>query len=102
MMIIRFTAYRRDMDSRETHNEQQKNPESEPQYEGVVFSDGTCALRWLTPLKSHSVWDSFMSAMGVHGHPEYGTEIVWHDPGYDLEKWWELRVEQAKQKEDDE
>lgn len=79
MEMIRFTAYRRDMDSRETHNENQKNPESEPQYEGVVFSDGTCVLRWLTPMRSHSVWPDFKTAMAVHGHPEYGTEIVVHD-----------------------
>ena len=78
-MISRFTAYRRDMDSRDTHNENQKNPETEPQYEGVIFSDGTVALRWLTPLASTSVWPDIETALGVHGHPEYGTDIVWHD-----------------------
>lgn len=78
-MIQRFTAYRLDMDDRETHNENQKNPESEPQYEGVIFSDGTVALRWLTPLASTSVWPDLATALGVHGHPEYGTDIVWHD-----------------------
>ena len=67
------------MDNRETHNDSQKNPESEPQFEGVVFSDGTCVLRWLTPLRSTSVWPDFNSAMGVHGHPEYGTRIVFYD-----------------------
>lgn len=95
--MIRFTAYRRDMDSRETHNDQQKNPESEPQYEGVVFTDGTCVLRWLTPLRSHSVWNSFQEAMGVHGHPEYGTEIEFHDLASDLQDWWDERVEQQEQ-----
>jgi len=94
--MIRFTAYRREMNERDTHNELQKNDESEPQYEGVVFTDGTCVLRWLTPLRSHSVWDSFISAMGVHGHPEYGTDIVFHDPAYDLEIWWDLRVADSK------
>lgn len=79
MNIRRFTAYRRDMDSRDTHNENQKNPESEPQYEGVIFSDGTVALRWLTPLRSTSIWPDIETALGVHGHPEYGTEIEWHD-----------------------
>jgi len=75
----RFTAYRLNMDERDTHSADQKNPEGEPQYEGVVFSDGSCALRWLTPLASTSVWASFEDAMGVHGHPEYGTSIVFHD-----------------------
>ena len=100
--MIRFTAYRRDMDQRETHNDQQKNPEEEPQYEGVVFQDGTCVLRWLTPLRSTSVWDSFIAAMGVHGHPEYGTEIVWHDEAHDLALWWDLRVKPDTKENNDE
>ena len=95
--MIRFTAYRRNMDTMETHNDQQKNPESEPQYQGVIFSDGTCVLRWLTPLRSHSVWNSFYEAMGVHGHPEYGTEIDWHDSANEYKDWWISRVEQALQ-----
>jgi len=77
--IKRFTSFRRDMDNRETHSALQKNPESEPQYEGVIFTDGTVALRWLTPLASTSVWPDLATALGVHGHPEYGTDIVWHD-----------------------
>jgi len=75
----RFTAYRRYMNHRVTHNEMQKNDENEPQYEGVIWSDGTVTIRWLTPLRSHSVWNSIGDMLGVHGHPEYGTEIVWHD-----------------------
>lgn len=79
MNIKRFTAFRKNMDDRETHNHLQKNPESEPQYEGVIWSDGTVTIRWLTPLRSHSVWDCIGDMLGVHGHPEYGTEIIWHD-----------------------
>jgi len=75
----RFTAYRKDMDERETHTDLQKNPEAEPQYEGVIWSDGTVTIRWLTPLRSHSVWSCLSDLLGVHGHPEYGTEILWHD-----------------------
>lgn len=78
-MIKRFTVYRRDMDSRDTHTLLQKNPQDQPQFEGVVFSDGTVALRWLTPLQSTSVWPDLETALGVHGHPEYGTVIEWHD-----------------------
>lgn len=76
----RFTVYRRG-DLSATHNDQQAAPPDAPQYEGVVFSDGRVALRWLTPLRSTSCWDSLDDALGVHGHPEprYGTEFVWHD-----------------------
>lgn len=79
-MIRRFTMYRRG-DISATHNEFQKAPPDQPQYEGVMFSDGTCVIRWCTPLKSTSVWTSFDEMMGVHGHPEehYGSELVWHD-----------------------
>ena len=77
--IKRFLAYRHDMNNRETHNELQKNDESEPQFEGVVFSDGTVALRWLAPLRSTSIWPDIETALGVHGHPEYGTDIIWFD-----------------------
>lgn len=52
-------------------------------YEGIIFSDGTVVLRWLTAFKSHSVWDSFTSFYRVHGHPEYGTVIEFAD-GLDM------------------
>lgn len=54
-------------------------PESEPQYEGVIFGDGTVVLRWQTEYRSHSVWASFEDFYQVHGHPEYGTRIVFLD-----------------------
>ena len=73
-----FTAYRR-LDISETHDENQRNEPSEPQYEGVVFSDGKVAIRWLTNCRSVSVWDSFEDMYAIHGHPEYGTEIIWHE-----------------------
>lgn len=79
-MIRRFTMYRRG-DISETHNELQRTPPEVPQFEGVVFSDGTTVLRWCTPLKSTSVWATLEDALGVHGHPEeiYQSELVWHD-----------------------
>jgi len=55
------------------------NPPADPQFEGVVFSDGTVCVRWLTDFRSHSVWQSWDDLERVHGHPEYGTEIVWVD-----------------------
>jgi len=55
------------------------NAPDEPQYEGAQFTDGTVALRWLTEHKSTSLWSSFAEFEAVHGHPEYGTKIVWAD-----------------------
>jgi len=71
-----FTVYRRIIP--EHHNEDQTNPPDDPQFEGVVFTDGTVAVRWLTAKKSTSVWGSMADLLAVHGHPEYGTEVVWH------------------------
>ncbi len=75
----RFTAYRRNISARDTHNELQKNADSEPQFEGVIWSDGTVTLRWMTACPSTSVWASLADMLNIHGHPEYGTEIDWHD-----------------------
>ena len=75
----RFTAYRRNISQRATHNELQKNPDNAPQFEGVIWTDGTVSLRWLTACKSTSVWANIEDCLAIHGHPEYGTEIVWHD-----------------------
>jgi hypothetical protein len=85
----RFTAYRREISQRDTHNQYQKNPDNEPQFEGVIFTDGTCAIRWRTQLGSTSIWSSVEDALRIHGHPEYGTEIVWHD-GPAPEYWAEV------------
>lgn len=54
-------------------------PLAEPQYEGVIFTDGTLALRWRTAFRSTSLWASFEDFYHVHGHPEYGTRIQFHD-----------------------
>jgi hypothetical protein len=50
-----------------------------PDYEGVVFSDGSVVIRWMTEYQSHSVWNSYSDFFQVHGHLEYGTEIVFND-----------------------
>lgn len=54
-------------------------PADQPQYEGVVFEDGTVALRWRTPFRSTSPWANFGDFYRVHGHSEYGTRIEWLD-----------------------
>jgi len=74
----RFTAYRK-LDISDTHNENQMNDPSEPQYQGCVFESGKCVIQWLTAVSSVSVFDTFEQAMLIHGHPEYGTEIEFHD-----------------------
>lgn len=52
-----------------------------PDYQGVIFSDGTVVVRWLTAFRSHSVWQDWNTFYQVHGHPEYGTRIVFNDGG---------------------
>lgn len=74
----RFTMYRRSVPDA-THDANQKNQPDEPQFEGVVFSDGRVAVRWLTAKRSTACWDSLEDMMAIHGHPEYGSEMVWHD-----------------------
>lgn len=58
------------------------NAPGEPQFEGVVFSDGSVCVRWLTRVASHSLWASFADLDAVHGgqgHPEYQTRTEWED-----------------------
>lgn len=55
------------------------NSEKVADYQGVIFDDGTVALRWLTEYRSTSVWPDYDSFYKVHGHPEYGTIIDWLD-----------------------
>jgi hypothetical protein len=73
-----FTMYRHNV-PKETHNELQANPPDQPQFEGVIWSDGTCTIRWMTARGSTAVWASFEDMLAIHGHPEYGSYLVWHD-----------------------
>jgi hypothetical protein len=74
----RFTVYRKG-DISATHDLNQVNPPNEVQFEGVIFSDGKVAVRWLTAKRSVSVWDSIEDLLAIHGHPEYGTVLIYHD-----------------------
>ena len=80
--IRTFTVYRRG-DLSATHDKVQWTGPDEPQFDGAVFADGTCVLRWCAAVGSTSVWASLEDAFAVHGHPEerYGTEIIWHEGG---------------------
>ena len=70
--------YRRNVPM-DTHDENQRNAADEPQFQGVVFDDGRVAVRWLTAKRSVSVWDNLDDMLAIHGHPEYDSELVWHD-----------------------
>jgi hypothetical protein len=56
------------------------NAPDQVQFEGIVFSDGTVAVRWLTEYQSTSIWSTWDAFYQIHGHPEYGTVIDWLDP----------------------
>lgn len=36
--------------------------------EGVEFSDGTCALRWLSEYRSTAIYNSLKELERIHGH----------------------------------
>lgn len=44
--------------------------------EGVEFTDGTCALSWLTPSKSVAFYPNIKTLENIHGHGGKST-IVW-------------------------
>lgn len=75
----RFVGYRPRAHQLGKHSPDQLNGPEEPQYQGVVFADGSAVMRWMTEHRSTSTWDNFESLFRVHGHPEYGTVIVWPD-----------------------
>ena len=46
--------------------------------QGVMFSDGTCAVRWFGQHASTAIWENVRDLMYVHGHGGR-TKIVWED-----------------------
>jgi hypothetical protein len=96
--IRRFIGYRPQAAELGKHGPGQLAPPDQPQYCGVVFPDGSVACRWLTEYRSISTWDNLDAFIRVHGHPEYGTVIVWLDykpAGVDA-VFDELRAEYAE------
>lgn len=53
--------------------------------QGVVFFDGTCALRWMTQHRSTALYDSFDVLMAIHGHGGK-TQAEFEDEAKDLEE----------------
>ena len=74
----RFTCYRPNAPA-EYLEQAIANAPDQPQFEGVVFEDGTVCQHWLTIGRSHVIWQSFDDLMKIHGHPEYGTYFEWQD-----------------------
>jgi hypothetical protein len=79
MTIKRFIGYRPAPPAEYIEKGITNASSAQPDYEGVMFSDGTVVLRWCTEYRSHSVWADYESFYQVHGHPEYGTVIKWLD-----------------------
>lgn len=46
--------------------------------EGVEFTDGTCAMRWLSDQTSTAIYSSADAVESIHGHGG-NTQIVWAD-----------------------
>lgn len=46
--------------------------------EGVEFSNGVCALTFLSPLQCANFYANIKTVEGVHGH-DGKTKIVWED-----------------------
>lgn len=63
------------------HEKENYNASDQIQFEGVQFSDGKVAQRWLTTYGSVAVWDSMEHLKKVHiyAHPDYGTRVEWSD-----------------------
>ncbi|WP_386674968.1 hypothetical protein [Streptomonospora salina] len=47
--------------------------------EGVRFSDGTVAVRWMSEYASTVFWPDIDTAFAVHGH-DGATRLEWRDP----------------------
>ena len=48
--------------------------------EGVEFTDGTVALRWLTEHTSTAIYNSIGDVEKIHGH-DGRTQVVWFTSG---------------------
>ena len=46
--------------------------------EGVVFSDGSVAMRWLTDTATTTIFESIADVKEIHGHGD-ATDIIWDD-----------------------
>ena len=65
-----FTMYRQDV-PKETHPPGAVNAPDDPQFQGVLFDDGTVAIRWMTEFKSSAPQESpyFSAGRNAEGCP---------------------------------
>lgn len=49
--------------------------------EGVVFTDGTCSVRWLEEPHTTSWGPSLAEALDIGPSPDPGSHLVWNDTG---------------------
>lgn len=45
--------------------------------EGVIFSNGKCAMRWLHGVSSIATFDSVSDLMAIHGHGGKSVVLMW-------------------------
>ncbi|MGC4942222.1 hypothetical protein [Kribbella sp. DT2] len=57
--------------------------------EGIQFSDGSVAVRWISETPCTAVWDNIEALLVVHGH-NGKTEVQWIDPDPDPATEFEL------------
>jgi len=46
--------------------------------EGVVFTDGTCCMRWLTSVASTAMYASIQDLVHIHGHGGK-TKVIFYE-----------------------
>lgn len=51
--------------------------------EGVMFTDGTCALRWLTEHRSTALYENIQTLIKIHGHGGKTAVVFEECPGCD-------------------
>lgn len=49
--------------------------------EGVEFTDGTVALRWVTEFRSTAIYASMVEMIAIHGH-DGATVAVWEKEAF--------------------
>jgi hypothetical protein len=75
-MAWHFVGYRPDAAALGKHSVDTLNAPELPQYQGVIFADGTVTVRTLTRVRSWGTWDSFAEFYAT-GSGEELARIVW-------------------------
>jgi len=46
--------------------------------EGVMWSDGVCAMRWVSDHRSTAIYHDLADILAIHGH-DGSTKLIWID-----------------------